>query len=125
MSAELEIVGSKRVAVCAGDGPLLAAEADINGFLSEAMSMEADWLLLPVSRLGPDFLRLRTRLAGEMAQKCATYRIGLAIVGDVSEAVAASDALRDYVRESNRGTHVWFVDDEAAFRKRLGDAGPA
>ncbi len=122
MSAELEIIGSKRVAVCADQGPLLAAERDVNDFLSEAMSVDADWLLLPVSRLGPDFLRLRTRLAGEMTQKCATYRIGLAIVGDISAEVAASDALRDFVRESNRGRHVWFVDGEAAFRKRLEDA---
>ncbi|MBX9706652.1 MAG: DUF4180 domain-containing protein [Caulobacteraceae bacterium] len=121
MSAELEVVGSKRVAVCAAEGPLLAAERDINDFLGEAMSLEADWLVLPVSRLGSDFLRLRTRLAGETAQKCVNYRIGLAIVGDISEAVAASDALRDFVRESNRGTQVWFADDKAAFRKRLQD----
>ena len=121
MSAELEVVGSKRVALFAAEGPLLAAERDINDFLGEAMSLEADWLVLPVSRLGSDFLRLRTRLAGETAQKCVNYRIGLAIVGDISEAVAASDALRDFVRESNRGTQVWFADDEAAFRKRLQD----
>ncbi|WP_271085893.1 DUF4180 domain-containing protein [Brevundimonas sp. NIBR11] len=125
MTADLEIIGSKRIAVCAPQGALLVAERDVNDFMSEAMSLEADWLLLPVSRLGPDFLRLRTRLAGEMAQKCSTYRIGLAVVGDISEAVAASDALRDFVRESNRGTQVWFADDEAAFRKRLEDQVPA
>ena len=119
MGAELQIMGSKRIAVCAQAGPLLAAERDVNYFLSEAMSLDADWLLLPVTRLGPDFLHLRTRLAGEMTQKCATYRIGLTIVGDISAEVAASNALRDFVRESNRGRHVWFADDEAAFRKRL------
>ncbi|MGV3578515.1 DUF4180 domain-containing protein [Brevundimonas sp.] len=56
------------------------------------MSLESDWLVLPVDRLRPDFLRLRTRLAGEMARKCATHRIGLPIVGDIAEALAASDA---------------------------------
>jgi len=122
MSTTLQIIGQRRVAVCAPDGALLATERDINDFLSEAMSLEAEWLVLPVSRLGPDFLRLRTRLAGEMAQKCVNYHIGLAIVGDISEAVAASDALGDFVRESNRGTQVWFADDEAAFRNRLEDA---
>ena len=122
MSAELEVIGSRRVAVCAEDGPLLAAECDVNDFLSEAMSLDADWLVLPVRRLGPDFLHLRSRLAGEMTEKCVTYRIGLAIVGDISGEVASSDALRDFVLESNRGAHVWFADDEAAFRKRLEDA---
>ena len=125
MTAALEIIGSKRVAVCGAQGALLAAERDINDFLSQAMSLDAEWLVLPVSRLGPDFLHLRTRLAGEMTQKCATYRIGLTIVGDISAEVASSEALRDFVRESNRGTHVWFVDEEAAFRQRLEDAAPA
>ena len=34
--------------------------------------------------------------------------------------VAASQALDAFVRESNRGRHVWFVSDEAELRTRLG-----
>ena len=43
-------------------------------------------------------------------------------MGDVSAAVAASDPLRDFVRESNRGATVWFVDDLAALEARLATA---
>ena len=47
------------------------------------------------------------------------YRIRLAIVGDLGEYTAESDALRDYVWESNRGDQVWFVRDDEELAKRL------
>ena len=107
------------VAVCAPEGPLLATPGDINDFLSLAFEANADWLALPVSRLGEGFFRLRTRLAGEAAQKFVTYRVGLAVIGDIVDHIAASDALGDYVRESNRGRAVWFAPDLAALKGRL------
>ena len=45
------------VAVCEPDGALLAGVADINDFLSLAFEANADWLAMPVTRLGEDFLR--------------------------------------------------------------------
>jgi hypothetical protein len=44
----------------------------------------------------------------------------VAIVGDISTHLEASSALRDFVFESNRGEHVWFVTDLAELEKRLG-----
>lgn len=79
----------------------------------------ADWLAVPVARLDPAFFDLRSGLAGELVQKCANYRIGLAVVGDISGHVASSAALAAFVRESNRGGHIWFVSDEAELRRRL------
>lgn len=119
MDTTIEIWGGVRVAICAEDGPLLASERDISGFLGDALGHEAQWLALPVSRLGEDFLKLRTRLAGETMQKFVNYRIGLAVIGDISQAVAASDALRDYVRECNRGQQVWFRPDLPALNAAL------
>ena len=43
----------------------------------------------------------------------------VAILGDIGEAVARSAALRDFVRESNRGRHVWFVADRMELERRL------
>nr|WP_316629511.1 DUF4180 domain-containing protein [uncultured Brevundimonas sp.] len=77
-----------------------------------------------VSRLGADFLKLRTRLAGETTQKFVNYRIGLAVIGDISPAVADSDALRDYVRESNRGQQVWFLPNLSALKAALDELRP-
>ncbi|MFC7614763.1 DUF4180 domain-containing protein [Actinokineospora soli] len=77
-------------------------------------------MALPVSRLAPEFFDLSTRVAGEMLQKLVNYRLSVAIVGDIDEHVARSSALADFVRESNRGKHVWFVPDVASLAERLG-----
>ena len=42
------------------------------------------------------------------------------LVGDIAEHVEASRSLRDFVWESNRGTQVWFVPDEASLAAKLG-----
>ena len=74
---------------------------------------------MPVSRIAPEFFALRTGVAGAVVQKFVNYRLRLVVVGDVSEHVAASTALRDFVRESNRGGQPWFVADEAELAARL------
>jgi hypothetical protein len=53
------------------------------------------------------------------------YRLMFAIVGDVSTYVAASDALRDFVVECNRGREVFFVSDIAELEARLSVLEPS
>ena len=65
---------------------------------------------VPVTRLPEGFLDLSTGVAGEYLQKMAQYHVVIAIVGDISTEVARSEPLAAFVRESNRGRHVWFVD---------------
>ena len=43
----------------------------------------------------------------------------LAVIGDISEQLAASNALRDFVWESNRGDQIWFLADEDALDEKL------
>lgn len=119
MADELKTMAGQAVFVCATEGPLVAGEADALDVIGGLWGLDADWVALPVSRLSADFLNLRTGLAGAVIQKFVTYQRRLAIVGDISVAVAASDALRDFVRESNAGRHVWFVADLAALEARL------
>jgi len=119
MADELKTMAGQPVFVCATDGPLLAGEADALDLIGGLWGLDADWVALPVSRLSADFLNLRAGLAGAVIQKFVTYQRRLAIVGDISVAVAASDALRDFVRESNAGRHVWFVADLAVLEERL------
>lgn len=114
-----------RAFVCADQGPALNAERDAADLLGEVFGAGARVIVLPVARLGPDFLRLKTRVAGEVLQKFITYGFRVAIVGDVSAAVAASDALRDFVRESNRGVMVRFVGDLAELERTLPPAWAA
>lgn len=123
MSDEIRNVAGHAVLLCAPDGPRLSSEADALDLVGSLWGQEVDWLALPKARLGEDFLRLRTGLAGAVIQKFVNYRVRLAIVGDVSAETAASDALRDFVRESNAGDRVWFVPDLAALETRLAALG--
>ena len=124
MAGQVVELSGCRLWLCAADGPALAAERDAVDILGEALGAGIEWVVIPVARLAPAFLDLKTRLAGEALQKFVTYGRRVVILGDVSEAVAASDALRDFVRESNRGRHVWFAQDLAELKGRL-NRGPS
>jgi hypothetical protein len=114
----LEIYGDATALVCSAEGPALDV-AGATDLVGEALSCGAEWVCIPASRLDPTFFRLRTGVAGEIAQKFANYRLRVAIVGDIGAAVAASSAFRDYVTETNRGRDLWFVPTAAEFVKRL------
>jgi hypothetical protein len=107
------------------NGPVISKSGDVNDLIGEAWGEEGISLIaLPVARLDPEFFRLRSLLAGDVLQKFVNYRLRLAIIGDISEYVAVSDALRDFVWESNRGDHVWFIADEAALEDKLAARNP-
>jgi hypothetical protein len=95
------------------EGPQIAAESDILDPIGNAGYNGADMLVIPVSRLSPDFFKLSTGLAGAILQKCSTYQMKVAIVGDISEYTAKSGPLRDFIYESNKHGAVRFVASEA------------
>jgi hypothetical protein len=111
-STVLEVAG-RRILVCASAGAALAKPGDANDFLAEAWAREVNMLAIPAARLGEDFFDLRTGLAGEVGQKFANYRMPLVIIGDLTQWTARSRAFRDYVREANAGSSLWFVADQA------------
>ena len=114
-------VSGVRVLVCAEAGAPLAGAADANDFISAAWAGEAAMVAIPVARLGPDFLHLSSRVAGEVIQKFVNYRMRVVIVGDIGAWTKRSGPLRDFVAESNRGQAVWFVADLAALAARTSD----
>ena len=120
---EVRNLGGEAVYVCANDGPSLAADQALSGLIGELFGASARIVAIPLARLGPDFLRLSSGVAGHVLQKLVNYRFQIAVVGDVAAAVEASDPLRDFVRESNRGQTVWFVDDLAALEAKLAPGG--
>jgi hypothetical protein len=66
------------------DGPIIARDADVNDFISAGWEAQADRLVIPVSRLLPEFFKLGTGLAGAVLQKCTNYQFRVAITGDIS-----------------------------------------
>lgn len=119
MSHVIQDIAGVRALVCRDLGPEIASERDATDLLGEAMYSDAAMVVIPTQRLAPDFFRLASGLAGVIVQKHVNYQRRLVIVGDISTFEAASAPFRDFVREANRGRHLWFVMDLDALLKRL------
>jgi hypothetical protein len=100
-------------------GPVIVDGQSVVDIIGETWDQHADLLVVPVERLAPEFFRLSTGLAGDVLQKFVNYGYRVAIVGEIDAYLSASSALRDFVRESNSGRHVWFLPDRAALDARL------
>lgn len=108
-----------RVFECAAEGAPPRNGLDAVDLLSAAFSEHVGLVVIPVERLGDDFFRLKTGVAGEILQKFVNYRLRVAILGDISRYVRESNALRDFVYESNKGPHVWFAANYEELARKL------
>ncbi|MFJ3834863.1 DUF4180 domain-containing protein [Streptomyces sp. NPDC054904] len=107
------------VFTCAPDGDTIRCEADALDLIGNAGYQGARWVVIPAERLDDEFFRLSSRVAGDIVQKFANYGMGLVVVGDITRHTGVSSALRDFVRECNRGRQTWFLADTAELRDRL------
>lgn len=65
-------------------------------------------MILYAESVGEAFFDLKTGIAGEMLQKFSNYKMRLAIIGDFEK--VQSRSLQDFIRESNAGKTVCFVN---------------
>lgn len=107
------------VMVCAPDGIPIDTEGAATELVGEAIGQRVEFVVIPAERLTDDFFELKTGVAASIVQKFATYRLRLAIVGDISRQVDDSTSLSSWVAESNRGTDVWFCGTFDEFQARL------
>ena len=107
------------VMVCGPDGIPFDTEGAAAELVGEALGQRAEFVVIPSERLTDDFFELSTGVAGDIAQKFATYQVRLAIIGDISRQVEDSSSLSAWVAESNRGTQVWFCETFDEFQGRL------
>lgn len=82
---------------------------------------EADDLAVHEENITPDFFDLSTGVLGDILQKCSNYRFRLALIGNFETYPSAS--LQAFIRESNRGRHVFFASTLPEALKVLGAAG--
>lgn len=111
-------IGATRILVCPPEGEPIGA-GNANDLIADAIGQQADGVAVPVERLRTEFFRLASGAAGEIAQKAVNYGLHLFVVGDIAAAIAASESFAAFVRETNRGRHLWFVADLQAIRERL------
>jgi hypothetical protein len=111
--------GETRVFAVSPSGPKLRDDRDAVDLINTAWSLGSRFIALPIERLGDDFFPLNTRKAGTILQKFSNLGTRLAIVGDLSAQLAVSAALRDFIHETNRGEHIWFVSNFEDLISRL------
>lgn len=90
---------------------------DAVDLLGELGEQDCSRIIIKEGNLHKDFFDLKTGLAGEILQKFSNYHVSLAIVGDFSK--FQSKSLKDFIRESNRGNAIFFVDNKDAAIKKL------
>ena len=101
-------------------GGALSTPDHATELLEAAFARHAAVVAVPAARFDPLFFDLSTGLAAEFLQPFQTYRVAVAIVGDLTETIAQSAALSAFVVESNRGDHVWFVQEVSAIESLIG-----
>lgn len=67
-----------------------------------------DRILIYEKNITPEFFDLKTKIAGEILQKFAQYRMGITIIGDFSKYNSAR--LNEFIYESNKGGNINFAD---------------
>lgn len=97
-----------------GDLSLLSLEREekletISLFTDAIMSAPTETVVLEKAAFPSAFFDLKTRFAGECLQKVSNHRMRLVILGDFQN--LESNALRDFVVESNRRGQVVFAQD--------------
>jgi hypothetical protein len=107
------------ILMCASEGEAIGSEREVLDLIGDAVYQGAQWVVIPAGRFDEAFFQLRTRVAGEITQKFVNYRVGIVVLGDISRHTTASSALRDFIRECNRGRQTWFLADVEALRERL------
>ncbi|KRC62349.1 hypothetical protein ASE14_00410 [Agromyces sp. Root81] len=117
----IEELHGVRVDLLDVDGPTIATDDDTSDLIGGAWSSRAALIAIPVERLDERFFDLSSGFAGEVLGKLGKYRLRIAIIGDVSEHIAANDAFDAFVWETNRGDAAWFVPDAEALAAKLAD----
>jgi hypothetical protein len=115
----IEDINGVAVWKLSADGAALGSGASASDLVGELYGQGADLIAIPAARLGPEFFRLASGLAGEFIQKLQNHGYRIAVVGDIAAWVARSKPLADFVRESNRHGRHLFVDDIDELRSKL------
>jgi len=75
----LELAG-RQVYICGPAGPSLAEDRNLSDLIGELFGSGARFVAIPLERLGGDFLRLSSGVAGHVLQKLVNYRFQIAVL---------------------------------------------
>ncbi len=110
--------GSVKIAEVTDEEFRISSVQDAVDLLGDMYYNNCTAIVLKEINLHPDFFRLHTGLAGDILQKVSNYQFRLAVAGDFSK--YTSKSLQDFIRESNRGNRVFFVETVEEALLKLG-----
>lgn len=110
--------GTGKIAEVTDEDFRISSVQDAVDLLGEMYYSNCNAIVLKEINLHPDFFRLHTGLAGDILQKVSNYQFKLAVTGEFSK--YTSKSLIDFIRESNRGNRVFFVDTTEDALLKLG-----
>lgn len=118
MSYSYSIHQPGNIALIQTDDVLIMDDRDAVDFIATMQyKTGCDAVVLPMTALSRAFFVLSNGLAGAVLQKFVIYNMRVAIVGDFSS--FTSKPLRDFIRESNEGRHVYFAPTPEDAIKKL------
>lgn len=120
-NGQLATIAGTPIFLCHEQGADLSVDRHLTDLIGDLYGVDVSIIAIPLPRLGSQFLQLSNGVAGHVLQKLVNYRFQVVILGDVSEAATASTAVRDFVRETNRGKNVWFVANLNALAVKLAE----
>ncbi|MDL2253890.1 DUF4180 domain-containing protein, partial [Ruminococcaceae bacterium OttesenSCG-928-I18] len=110
--------GVDAIASIEGSGVLVASSQDMLELIAAAYYQHGcHCLILHKANMDERFFDLKNGLLGEALQKVINYGARLAIVGSFTS--YSSNALKDFIYESNRGDRIFFLPDEETAIKTL------
>jgi len=96
-----------RVAEILSDRVLITELQDAIDLIGDLYYQGFDHIVLKENNLNPLFFDLKSQFAGDVLQKFSNYKMGLSIL--VSSLQTDSQALNDFIRESNKIGHINFI----------------
>ena len=106
-----------KVAEVVSDNVIISTEQDALDLMVNPKLSGAKKIIVNKKNIIPDFFELGTGLAGKILQKFVNYQVQLAIVGDFSN--VTNESLKAFIYESNRGKHIFFLENEEVAKKIL------
>ncbi len=121
MNMKTERRNGMRVALVESAEPLIRDVQSALDFMATVRyETDADRIALNKEALDARFFVLSSRLAGDILQKFVNYQMKLAVYGDFSG--YTSKPLKDFIYESNNGSHVFFVPSAEEALEKLARA---
>jgi hypothetical protein len=88
---------------------IITETQDAIDLISDLESYNCNRIIIRESNLHNSFFRLSSGLAGDILQKFSNYGVKLAIIGEFTK--YQSKSLNDFIRESNKGDLIFFLND--------------